>query len=200
MCIWWDWKRVFYYELSIKPINCKYCSQLDTLKVALDEKHSELIIIKCILSHQFNAMTRQKWLQFGWEVLIHPSYSPTLQLQMPIYFRLYNILLMEKNCIPSVSSVQSLSHVQLFGSPWTAAFQASLSITKVPEFTQTHVHWVGDAIQPSHPLSSPSPPAFNLFQNWGLFKWISSSHQVAKILEFHLQHQCFQWTFRTDSL
>ena len=57
------------------------------------------------------------------------------------------------------------------------------------EFTQTHVHWVGDAIHPSHPLSSPSPPTFNLSQNQGLFKWVSSSHQVAKVLEFQLQHQ-----------
>ena len=57
-----------------------------------------------------------------------------------------------------------------------------------PEFTQTHVHWVGDAIQPSHPPSSPSPPAFNLSQNQSLFKWVSSLHQVAKVLEFQLQH------------
>ena len=70
---------------------------------------------------------------------------------------------------------------------------------QLPEYTQTHVHWVIDAIQPSHPLSSPSP-AFNLSQNQGLFKWVSSSHQVAKILEFQLQHQSFQWIFRTDFL
>ena len=62
------------------------------------------------------------------------------------------------------------------------------------EFTQTHVHWDGDAIQPSHPLSSPSPPAFNLSQHQGLFQWVSSSHQVAKVLEFQLQHQSFQDT------
>ena len=77
---------------------------------------------------------------------------------------------------------------------------------QLPEFTQTHVHRVSDAIQPSHPLSSPSPPAFNLSQpshplsspsppafnlsqHQGLFKWVSSSHQVAKVLEFQLQHQ-----------
>ena len=66
------------------------------------------------------------------------------------------------------------------------------------EFTQTHAHWVGDAIQPSHPLSSLTPPAFNLSQHQGLFKWLSSSHQVAKVLEFQLQHQSFQWIFRTD--
>ena len=55
---------------------------------------------------------------------------------------------------------------------------------QLPEFTQTHVHWVSDAIQPSHPLSSPSPPAFNLSQQQGLFKWVSSSHQVAKVWSF----------------
>ena len=71
---------------------------------------------------------------------------------------------------------------------------------QLPEFTQTHVHQVGDAIQPSHPLSSPSLPTFNLSQHQGLFKWVSSSHQVAKILEFQLQHQSFQWTHRTDFL
>jgi len=68
------------------------------------------------------------------------------------------------------------------------------------ESTQTHVHRVGDAIQPSHPLSSPSPPAFNLSQHQGLFQWVSSLHQVAKVLEFQLQHQSFQWTPRTDLL
>ena len=67
-------------------------------------------------------------------------------------------------------------------------------------FTQTHVHWVSDAIQPSHPLSSPSPPTFNFSQHQGLFKWVSSSHQEAEILEFQLQHQSFQWIFRTDFL
>ena len=64
---------------------------------------------------------------------------------------------------------------------------------------QTHVHWVGDAIQPSHPLiSSPSPPTFNLSQHQGLLQWVRSSHQVAKVLEFQLQHQSFLWIFKTD--
>ena len=61
---------------------------------------------------------------------------------------------------------------------------------QLPESNQTHLHWVGDAIQPSH-LSSPSPPALNLSQHQGLFKWVSSSHRVAKVLEFQLQHQSF---------
>ena len=71
---------------------------------------------------------------------------------------------------------------------------------QLPGFAQTHVHRVGDAIQPSHLLSSPSPPALNLSQHQGLFEWVSSSHQVAKVLEFQLQHQSFQWTPRTDLL
>ena len=71
---------------------------------------------------------------------------------------------------------------------------------QTPELTQTHVHRVDDAIQPSHPLSSASPPAFNLSQHQGLFQWVSSSHQVAKVLEFQLQHQSFQWIFRIDFL
>ena len=61
---------------------------------------------------------------------------------------------------------------------------------QLPELTQIHVHQVRNAIQPSHPLSSPSPPAFNLSQHQGLFQWVSSSYQVAKV--FELQHQSFQ--------
>ena len=60
---------------------------------------------------------------------------------------------------------------------------------QLPEFTQTHVRWVGDAIQPSHPLSTPSPAALNPSQHQGLFQWVSSLYQVAKVLEFQLQHQ-----------
>ena len=71
---------------------------------------------------------------------------------------------------------------------------------QLPESTQTNVHWVGDAIQPSHPLSSPSPPALNLSQHQVRFKWISSSHQVAKVLGFQLQHQSLQWIPGTDLL
>ena len=76
---------------------------------------------------------------------------------------------------------------------------------QLPELTQTHVHQVSDAIQSSYPQSSPSPPAFNLSQHQGLFQWVSSSRQVAKVLEFQFQHQSFQWTpelisFRMDWL
>ena len=99
------------------------------------------------------------------------------------------------------SSVQSFSHVQLFATPWITHSMQGLPVHhQLPEFTQTHVHWVGDAIQPSHPLSSPSPPAPNPSQHQGLFQWVNSLHEVAKVLEFQLQHQSFQWTPRTDLL
>ena len=82
----------------------------------------------------------------------------------------------------------------------TQSVQFSRSVESDFLLTQTHVHCIDDAIQPSHPLSSPSPPALNLSQHQGLFKWVSFSHQVAKVLEFQLQHQSFQWMFRVDFL
>ena len=70
---------------------------------------------------------------------------------------------------------------------------------QLPEFTQTRIHRVSDTIQPSHPPSSPSPPAPNPSQHQSLFQWVNSSHEVAKVLEFQPQHQAFQWTHRTVS-
>ena len=70
----------------------------------------------------------------------------------------------------------------------------------LPEFAQTHVHWIIDAIQPSHLLLPPSPFAPNLSQHQGLFQWVGSSHQVTKVLELQLQHQSFHWTLRVDFL
>ena len=98
-------------------------------------------------------------------------------------------------------SVQ-FSHSVVSNSLWPHGLEhASLpSPSRTSELAQTHVHRVHDAIQPSHLLSSPSPPAFNLFQHQGIFQWVSSSHQVAKVLEFQLQHWFFQWVFRTDFL
>ena len=94
------------------------------------------------------------------------------------------------------------SHSVLFNSvtPWTEARQASLSFTISRRLLRTHVHWVCGAIQPSRPLSSPSPPAFSLSQHQGLFQWVSSLYQVAKVLELQFQHQSFQWIFRTHFL
>ena len=100
------------------------------------------------------------------------------------------------------SSVQSLSCVWLFTPSCLYGLQhARLPVHhQLPELNQTHVRWLGDAIQQSHPLLSPSPPTFNLSQHQGLFQWVSSSHQVAEGLEFQLQYQSSQWIFRTDFL
>ena len=96
-------------------------------------------------------------------------------------------------------SVQLLSHVRLFATPWTAACQVSLSIKNFWSLLKL-ILIVSKAIQQSYPLLSPSSPAFNLSQHQSLFKWASYLHQVARILEFQLQHQSFQWIFRTDFL
>ena len=97
------------------------------------------------------------------------------------------------------TSVQSLSHIWLFATPWTAVHQASLSITNswsLPKLKSLKL------VMPSNHLilSSPSPPAFNLSQYQGLFHWVSSLHQMAKVLELQLQHQSSQWIFRSDFL
>ena len=95
------------------------------------------------------------------------------------------------------SLVQSLSCARLFVTPWITACQASLSITiSGSSLKLTSID--GDAIQLSHPLSSPSPPTPNPSQHQGLLQWVNSSHEVAKVLEFQLQYQSLQWTPRTD--
>ena len=92
------------------------------------------------------------------------------------------------------SSVQSLSHVWLCD-PMDCSTPGFPVHHQLLEFTRTHIHWVSDAIQPSHLLSFLFPPSLNLVQHQGLFQWVSSSHQVAKVLELQLQHQSFQWRF-----
>ena len=118
----------------------------------------------------------------------------------------------QKNKIKTSSPISSVqfSSIQLSRSCPTLCDPLNCSTPglpvhhQLPESTQTHVHQVSDAIQPSHRLSSPSPPALNCSQHQGLFQWVSSSHQVAKVLEFQLQHQSFQCpgliSFRMDWL
>ena len=98
----------------------------------------------------------------------------------------------------SISSITRLCPT--FWDPMDCSTRGFPAHHQLPEFIQTHVHQVGDAIQPPYPLSSPSPPAFNLSQHEGLFQWVSSLHQIANVLKLQLQHQSFQWVFRTDFL
>ena len=114
----------------------------------------------------------------------------------------WNLYFIKINCI-SILSVQFSSVTQ---SCLTLCYPINHGTPGLPvhhqlwEFIQTHVHRVGDAIQPSHLLSSPSPPTPNPSQHQGVFQWVSCLHEVAKVLEFQLQHQFFQWTPRTDLL
>ena len=96
---------------------------------------------------------------------------------------------LNNSCWWVVVVIHSLSHVQLFETPWTVAPQAFPVSHYLPEVAQIHVHWINDAIQPSHPLSPPSPLALNFYQHQGLFQRVSCLHQVAKLSE--LQHQSF---------
>ena len=114
-----------------------------------------------------------------------------------IFWTLKSNYLFVKLLLPlSFSSVQSLSHVRLLATPWTVALWTcspwlwpGLTVHhQLLEHIQTHVHWVGDAIKPPHPLSSPSPPTFRISQHQDIFKWVSSLHLMAKVLQFQLQH------------
>ena len=123
-----------------------------------------------------------------------PSWSFLLLCQKPEGIFL-QYLLWKFGC-----SVQ-FGHLVVSDFLWHMDFSTpEFPVHQFPEFTQIHVHSVGDAIQPPHPLFSPSPPTFNLSQHQSLFQWVGSSHHVAKLLEFELRHQPFQWIFRTDFL
>ena len=102
---------------------------------------------------------------------------------------------------PTIRSDQIRSVAQSCPTHWDPMNHSTPDLPvhhQLPEFTQTHVHRVSDAIQPSQPLLSSSPPASNLSQHQSLFQWVNSSHEVAKVLEFQLQHLSFQRTPRTD--
>ena len=135
------------------------------------------------------------------------NFAKTFVLTTPIYFNTIDIL-------GNSLSITQISHLFLHILQFSSVAQSCLTLCnpmncstpghpvhhQLLEFTQTHVHHVCDAIQPSHTRSSPSPPAPNPSQHQGLFQWVNSSHEVAKVLEFQFQDQSFQWTFRTDFL
>ena len=115
----------------------------------------------------------------------------------------FHSLATSAKCFTFLNSVQFSSVAQLCPTlcdPMDCSTPCFPIHHQLSEFTQTHVHWISDAIQPFHPLSPPSSPAFNLSQHQGLFQWVSPLHQVAKVLEFQLEHQSFHWIFRTDFL
>ena len=136
-----------------------------------------------------------------------PQFSMSRQIDLVTNFFCIHLLLWGDLSVMQFSLLQFCRHVQFSSvaqSCVTLCDPMDYSTPGLPihhqllDFTQTHVHWVGDAIQPPHLLSSSS--ALSLSQNQSLFQWVISLHQVAKVLEFQLQHHSFQWIFSTDFL
>ena len=121
-----------------------------------------------------------------------------IQLKLFSFFEIMYFLIL----IPLIKRVSSVQFSRSVTSDSLRPHEPQHARTPCPSPTPGvhQSHWVGDTIQTSHPLSSPSPPALSLSQHQGLFKWVSSLHQVAKVLEFQFQCQSFQWTPRTDLL
>ena len=140
-------------------------------------------------------------LEFPWVYEFSQLLYLRFSLNLFPYDALLNLFVVHLRTWCQFSSVQfSRSVTSDFGNTMDCRKPGFPVHHQLPELTKTHVHHISDAIQPSHPLSSPSPPAFNLSQHQGLFHWVGSSHQVAKVLQFQLQHHSFQWIFRADFL
>ena len=149
----------------------------------------------CYYPHVSKEKTMVKWFD-------HNQVTSNRSAGIHVYLK-FKICAPRLYCLSNIKSVQFSSVAQSCPTLCDTMNRSMPGLSvhhQLPESTQTHVHWVGGAIQPSYPLSSPSLPALNLSQHQGLFQWVSSSYQVAKVLEFQLQHQSFQWTPRTDLL
>ena len=142
-----------------------------------------------------------QWLQVPQWGLVHREEQSKFfkdTMPFPIHFQSTwsKVCILDPQSVGAV--VQPLRHVQLFATPWTLAYQASLSFTISLSFLKLLSI---ESIMPSkHLILCHPPPAFNLSQHQGLFQWVHSSHQVAKVLEFQLQYQFFQWIFKVDFL
>ena len=138
------------------------------------------------------------WLIYGTCIRDKPASSKTFTPQDMLFLGMW---VSKADASEGLLLLLLLSHTWLFATPWTACSTTGFpALHYLPEFAQTHVHRVSNAIQPSHPLSLPTPPALHLFQHQGLFQWVDCLHQAVKVLELQLQHQSLQWTFRVDFL
>ena len=206
-CYWKPWHRVLWLVWSL--FHPWFCISLLAKAV-----HS-------LLSFCFSKYSPAHISSFSWSLpqsaLLSSGSWPSLCLPYPDYINSYrrNLAVRKErqHCILGDACMEREiglgQGMRVFSSVFSSFAQSCLTLCdpmncstpgfpvhhQLLELTQTHVHWV-DAIQPSHPLSSPSPPILSLSQNQGLFTGVSSSRQVAKVLEFQLQHQSFQWTFQ----
>ena len=159
-------------------------------------EHISVLVSLCLWTVSFTSvfLPHPRWdrrVQVDWKWIFPFSCVNGLELTVVVYFSSSKWI--------QFSSVQSLIGVRLFENPWTVARQASLSITNSQRYANSCPlsRWCHPTISSS---VIPFPPAFNLSQHQGLYKWVSSLNQVANILEFQLQHQSFQWIIRTDFL
>ena len=164
-----------------------------------------LLLYRCF-SWDIASSPALEWDLFHWLLVLRPLDSRLNHTCSFLGFQLVDPRTFPSHTHMSLFLITNISVSSVAQSCPTLCNPMDCSVPGLPvhhqllEFTQTHVHWVCDAIQPSHSLSSPSPSALNLSQHQGLFQWVNSSHEVAKALEFQLQHQAFQWIFRIDFL
>ena len=162
-CYWWG--QCF---APLGPILwCLWLFHIYLFSLIWKNQHTILLLNRSGINYHINSMSESYNHNYHWKQIFVLS---CLVCKTLLFFTKF-------------SSVQSLSHVRLFATPWIAACQVPVH-HQLPEFTQTHVHRVSDAIQPCHPLSSPSPPAPNPSQHQSLFQWVNSSHEVAKVWSF----------------
>ena len=199
----WSWEgyinkeRIAFHWLSpcwgkrgtfLLPIGLSYCHRVWEFPILV----SQIFLIRFLFVQFYisffwpSCFSESILVNQGWSFLVLTALFPSmLRKSFPGY-----LLLFSQSVMSDSLQLHGLQHARL------------RVLDYLPEFAQIHVHWVGDGILSSHPLPSPFPPDFNLSQHQGLFQWVGSSHQVAKVLELQLQlhHQSFQWTFRVDFL
>ena len=173
-----------------------------------------MIVLKKNLKKEKNSLTAVPACRSWHKPTLRSNFSGRRTCPAQWEFTKWSTLLLEAFWVLQMNLKDAKGKPHLNGVEFSSAAQSCLTLCdpmncstpglpvhhQLPEFTQTDVHRVSNAIQPSHPLSSPSPPAPNPSQHQGLFQWVNSLHEVAKVLEFQLQHQSLQWTHRTDLL
>ena len=185
-------------EEEVKSLLMKMKEESEKAVLKLNIQNTKIMasITKIMASSPISSLQMQrKWKQ--WQALFLGS---KITVGSDCSHEIKRRLLLGRKPMANLSSVQFFSVAQsclTLCDPMNCSTPGFPVHHQLPELAQTHVHWVGDANKPSHPLSSPSPPAPNPSQHQGLFKWINSSHEVAKVLEFQLQRQSFQLTPRT---